>query len=1093
MYRLTAQDGGGIRGKSSLLILEKIMEQIKKSKGLPEVPRPCEYFDLIGGTSTGGIIAIMIGRLGMTVDECIRAYDDVGQAAFTPKRKLLPIARPKGAFSAKALEAAIKKVVKDNCTECATQRSQGRPTDNTQCLHEDLKLRNTACKKTVVLAITKANVDARPTLFTTYGTSMAFQDCAIWEVARATSAATTFFKSIKLGRDKIEFIDAGFGCNNPCEVLIDEAREQFPDRKQLLILSIGTGLGDVVDIKDSRVAIVKSLAKMAATSTAVADRLVDKYGDGGVYTRFNVEQGLKDITLSDWQKASTIAAHTENYLKGNKRAIKNFVDSLLFGPRRQQSDEPQLPGSSSIHALYTIPFLQNMRFTGREKVLETLQRKLFHSQDCRTLAIVGLGGVGKTQVVLQFAYWVKQNQPEYSIFWVPAYAEESFEKAYLDIAKKFGIAIDSNKEDPKITVQNHLSSECTNRWLLIIDNADDHKTISGPSSIYDYLPRSDNGLTVFTTRSSALAQSVAGGDQIELNKMDAQEAQRLLMSSVVRKQLLQDETLTMELLEELTYLPLAITQAAAYLNQILKHHPSPIKKYLELLRSTEDDLVQLMSAKFYDNTRYQDAQNAVATTWLVSFDEIRENHPGAADLLSFISCIEPKAIPRSLLPKLESEEAMERAIGTLSGYAFLESREVDNMYDMHSLVHLATRIWIQKKGRTEETTVNAVKNFHANFSSAYPNESQVWQIYFPHAFRLLDRTGARRTQERYQLLFQVGRCLCEDRRFRKAVRYLEMATTWSRVCLLENDKYRLAIDQALASAYLNNRQIKEAISMFEHIVKIQKTTLDEKDPLRLSLEQGLASAYLNNRQIKEAINILEHIVKIKNTTLDEKDRSRLTSEHELARAYLDDGRIKEAIGMSEHVVKIQKTTLDEKDLFRLTSEHELARAYLKDGRIKEAISMFEHTVNIQKATLNRKDYFRLMSEYTLAEAYLQNGRIKKGIRILERVVRRQKATLDEKDHFRLTSEHELARAYYSNAQSQMAIDLLEHVVMVESQLDNYNDAERQTTLGLLRDAREQLKAEQETREAEQETQEAESYASRLRRLLARKRVSGDDH
>lgn len=51
---LTRADGGGIRGKSSLLILEKIMETIRDSERLESTPRPCEYFDLIGGTSTGG-------------------------------------------------------------------------------------------------------------------------------------------------------------------------------------------------------------------------------------------------------------------------------------------------------------------------------------------------------------------------------------------------------------------------------------------------------------------------------------------------------------------------------------------------------------------------------------------------------------------------------------------------------------------------------------------------------------------------------------------------------------------------------------------------------------------------------------------------------------------------------------------------------------------------------------------------------------------------------------------------------------------------------------------------------------------------------
>jgi|SRR5947207_9942379 len=63
--RVLALDGGGVRGLSSLYMLSDIMEEIRKKMGETKAPRPCEYFDLIGGTSTGGLIAIMLGRLGM--------------------------------------------------------------------------------------------------------------------------------------------------------------------------------------------------------------------------------------------------------------------------------------------------------------------------------------------------------------------------------------------------------------------------------------------------------------------------------------------------------------------------------------------------------------------------------------------------------------------------------------------------------------------------------------------------------------------------------------------------------------------------------------------------------------------------------------------------------------------------------------------------------------------------------------------------------------------------------------------------------------------------------------------------------------------
>jgi patatin-like phospholipase/acyl hydrolase len=63
--RILTLDGGGVRGLSSLLILRDIMEDIAQRTDAAETPRPSEYFDLIGGTSTGGLIAIMLGMLGM--------------------------------------------------------------------------------------------------------------------------------------------------------------------------------------------------------------------------------------------------------------------------------------------------------------------------------------------------------------------------------------------------------------------------------------------------------------------------------------------------------------------------------------------------------------------------------------------------------------------------------------------------------------------------------------------------------------------------------------------------------------------------------------------------------------------------------------------------------------------------------------------------------------------------------------------------------------------------------------------------------------------------------------------------------------------
>src|SRR5580700_7439120 len=76
---LLSLDGGGVRGLSSLLILKHVMETIDPQNA----PKPCDYFDMIGGTSTGGLIALMLGRMQLTVDQCIAAYIELSPEIFT--------------------------------------------------------------------------------------------------------------------------------------------------------------------------------------------------------------------------------------------------------------------------------------------------------------------------------------------------------------------------------------------------------------------------------------------------------------------------------------------------------------------------------------------------------------------------------------------------------------------------------------------------------------------------------------------------------------------------------------------------------------------------------------------------------------------------------------------------------------------------------------------------------------------------------------------------------------------------------------------------------------------------------------------------
>lgn len=107
--QLLALDGGGVRGLSSLMILQQLMATIN-----PESPpKPCDYFDMIGGSSTGGLIAIMLGRLQMTVGDCIEAYTSLSDRIFKKKSHSLFNMRGelKGRFDSTELERAVKQIL----------------------------------------------------------------------------------------------------------------------------------------------------------------------------------------------------------------------------------------------------------------------------------------------------------------------------------------------------------------------------------------------------------------------------------------------------------------------------------------------------------------------------------------------------------------------------------------------------------------------------------------------------------------------------------------------------------------------------------------------------------------------------------------------------------------------------------------------------------------------------------------------------------------------------------------------------------------------------------------------------------------------
>ena len=559
----------------------------------------------------------------------------------------------------------------------------------------------------------------------------------------------------------------------------------------------------------------------------------------------------------------------------------------------------------------------------------------------------GLGGVGKTQLALALVYRIRDKYKDCLVIWIPATNMESLHQAYLDVARQLMIpGADEEKADAKKLVQEHLSKESTGRWLLVFDNADDVNmwiTRSGPGSsrLIDSLPRSKQGSIVFTTRDRKTAVKLAPQSIVEVTEMDENVAIQLLQKSLVNPNLVNNRPDTTALLKELPSLPLAIVQAVAYINENRITFPD----YLSLLAEQEEDVIDLLSEEFEDDGRYDNTKNPVATTWLISFEQIRQRDPLAADYLSFMACIDPKDIPQSLLPVAASRKKETDAIGTLDAYSFIVKRAADLALDLHRLVHLATRNWLRRNDLIIPWAEKAIVRMEEVFPNNDHENRIEWRKYLLHARSLLDSNLVEKeSQSRMKLLWRYGMCLYEDGRWNEA----EAAISE----VLEIEKRDLGIEHPstltsmanLASTYRNQGRWKEAEELQATELEICSKVLGAEHPSTLTSMANLASTYRNQGRWKEVEDLEVQVMETRKRVLGPEHPDTLTSMANLASTFWNQGRWKEAEDLEVQVMETRKRVLGPEHPDTLTSMNNLAFTWKWYGRDKEAMELMKECV-----------------------------------------------------------------------------------------------------------------------------------------------------
>ncbi|KAI9667893.1 MAG: hypothetical protein M1821_000713 [Bathelium mastoideum] len=297
---------------------------------------PWQIFDMICGTSTGGLIAIMLGRLRMSIAECKNAYMDLAEKAFTPRnyfRQKAATVTVGSKFQTKPLEDAIKHIIGDNW--------------QSMLLKED----DPECKVFVVAHMQDANKEAVLRNYRSFRYPPgSLHVMHIWEACRATSAALTFFEPIKV--DDTTYSDGGLLYNNPVQLVHGEASEMFEKREQMIV-SLGTGTAGIPEKFDPRLRTVAyQLAKIAAETETTANNFFRR-DDGaaaefGRYFRFNVP-GIGDIDMDESKRLKEIKDLTEAYLEAaeiSKKVIScaKQLAGGVYTVLESVPDQSPLPG-----------------------------------------------------------------------------------------------------------------------------------------------------------------------------------------------------------------------------------------------------------------------------------------------------------------------------------------------------------------------------------------------------------------------------------------------------------------------------------------------------------------------------------------------------------------------------------------------------------------------------------------------------------------------------------------------------------------------------------------------------------------------------
>jgi tetratricopeptide (TPR) repeat protein len=574
---------------------------------------------------------------------------------------------------------------------------------------------------------------------------------------------------------------------------------------------------------------------------------------------------------------------------------------------------------------WNVPFRRNPFFTGRDDVIESIATsRNTAGVSVITQAISGLGGIGKTQTAVEYAYRYRDRYN--AVFWVRAETRAELQAGLVEIARLLNLPEQGAEvaDDVIRAVLAWLGSH--DGWLLVFDNADTPTLLTG------YLPDNPRGHVLLTSRASTL-DPLGVAEPIVLRPLSSEDAVRFLFARTGRQPTDADTAVAARIAEALGWLPLALEQAGAFLTETR----SPLAAYEVSYRANRLALLERSTPATGDYAA------SVATTWAMNFSELERASPTAAALLRISAFLAPDAIPLELLVLGAAELGPEvsaaltnvgddpvvlyQTLQPLTRYSLIELDPDANVYSVHRLVqeHLRASMTEDDQRKWAQRAVRALNQ--AFPEASFPN----WP-------------------------------LCDQ-----LIPHVKLAAGWVA-------KWGFSIDDAgnllnEGASFLRMRaDYTAAEAMHKQSVALAEAAWPPDDERISGRLNNLAFVYLDQLRFEEAERLFARALQIAEATHVPDDSDLVLPLNNLGMLYVRMGRFEMAAPLIDRALALWRET-DDQAFFTALLLNNKAEVLIGLGRYDEALEFAERALNMRERIGNLEKTAR--SYNTLAFLYFK--------------------------------------------------------------------------------------------------------------------------